>query len=192
MYVHFFKPLLDKIATLLGLLLLGWLLVIVAVIVWLRMGKPVFFLQKRTAQHGRIFVLYKFRTMLPDGQSITALGHFLRRTNLDELPQLLNVLKGDISLVGPRPLLPEYTAHYTPKQAQRLRVAQGLTGLAQLKGYTQPLTWAQKLEYDAQYANTQTFLLDLRILVLTAWAVFFKKRLNHSDLSRFDAQNPQP
>lgn len=189
MYVDFFKPLSDKIVALLGLLLLGWLLAIVAIIIWFRMGNPIFFLQKRTTQHGRIFILYKFRTMLSDGQSITPLGYFLRRSNLDELPQLLNVLKADISLVGPRPLLPEYTAHYTPQQAQRLRVAQGLTGLAQLKGYTHSLTWRQKLQYDTFYAKHQNFRLDLLILLLTLWNVLFKKRLNHSDLSRFDAPN---
>jgi len=141
-----------------------------------RMGAPVLFRQVRPGLHGRPFTIYKFRTMidamddagrpLPDEQRLTALGRILRKYSLDELPQLWNVLKGDLSLVGPRPLLMEYLSLYTPEQARRHEVRPGITGWAQVNGRN-AITWEEKFEHDVWYVEHQSFWLDMRILWLT-------------------------
>jgi sugar transferase EpsL len=140
------------------------------------MGSPIFFRQQRPGLHGKPFYMYKFRTMtsecsedgclLPDCDRLTPLGTFLRSTSLDELPELFNVLKGDMSLVGPRPLLMQYLDRYTPEQARRHEVRPGITGWAQVNGRN-ALSWEEKFELDVWYVDNRTFWLDLKILALT-------------------------
>ena len=157
------------------------ILLIIALAIRLRMGSPILFRHQRPGRHRVPFVLLKFRTMnkrcdltgrlLPDTDRLTSLGRLLRRTSLDELPQLLNVLAGDMSLVGPRPLLMRYLPCYTPRESLRFDVRPGITGWAQLNGRNRS-PWNERLERDAWYAKNQSFLLDLRILLLTLLAVF--------------------
>jgi sugar transferase EpsL len=148
----------------------------VAGFVRLAMGPPVLFRHVRTGWHGRLFTLYKFRTMRPalasepDDLRLTSAGRLLRRLSLDELPQLLNVLRGDMSLVGPRPLLPQYLPRYTPEQARRHQVRPGITGLAQVSGRN-ALTWGDKFALDVWYVDHRSVALDIRILCQTLRAV---------------------
>lgn len=154
----------------------AWLLAGVALLVRLKLGKPVFFTQPRPGRNGRVFSLIKFRTMthgrdkngrpLPDEQRLTPIGRFLRRWSLDELPELWNVLKGDMSLVGPRPLLIEYLDRYSPEQARRHDVKPGLTGWAQVNGRN-AITWEQKFVLDTWYVDHLSLGLDLRIIAMT-------------------------
>ncbi|HVM14932.1 MAG TPA: sugar transferase [Egibacteraceae bacterium] len=157
---------------------------LVALAIMLRMGRPVLFTQIRPGLHGELFRLYKFRTMLdarnadgellPDEERLTGLGQFLRSTSLDELPALFNVIKGDMSLVGPRPLLPEYLERYTPQQARRHDVRPGITGLAQVGGRN-ALSWEAKFELDVRYVDTWSLWLDLRILTRTIAKVLLRE-----------------
>lgn len=150
--------------------------IVLAVLVAARMGRPVFFVQERIGLKNRPFNLVKFRTMrdavdrhgtpLPDAERLTPFGRWLRRTSLDELPELLNVLRGEMSLVGPRPLLPQYLPRYSPRQARRHEVRPGLTGLAQVSGRNR-LSWAERLELDVQYVEQRSFALDARIIFMT-------------------------
>jgi len=152
------------------------LFVLVSVFVLVTMGKPVIFRQQRPGYRGRSFTLYKFRSMaqsltvngapLPDKERLTPLGSFLRRTSFDELPELLNVVKGDMSLVGPRPLLLEYLARYSPEQARRHQVRPGITGWAQVNGRN-AITWEDKFAFDVWYVDHPSVLLDIRIMCLT-------------------------
>lgn len=170
------KRLFDFFLAGIGLVILSPVMILVALLVWVNMGRPVLFRQLRPGLHGRLFVLYKFRTMkdlrdergnlLPDEQRLTRLGRFLRSTSLDELPELFNVLKGDMSLVGPRPLLPQYLDRYTPEQARRHEVKPGLTGWAQVNGRN-AITWEEKFALDVWYVDNWSLWLDLKILVLT-------------------------
>ncbi len=151
-----------------------------AALVYADLGRPLLFRQKRPGQGGRIFEVIKFRTMrdaigadgrpLPDGERLTAIGRFLRASSLDELPQLVNVLRGDMSLVGPRPLLVEYLPRYSPEQARRHDVKPGITGLAQVEGRN-GLTWPEKFALDVFYVDHASLALDLKILVKTVTAV---------------------
>jgi lipopolysaccharide/colanic/teichoic acid biosynthesis glycosyltransferase len=181
----------------LGLLLLGPVLLLTALTVRLAIGSPVLFRQARPGLHGRPFTLLKFRTMqeahderghpLPDDVRLTRLGRFLRSTSLDELPALWNVLRGEMSLVGPRPLLTEYLPLYTPRQAKRHEVRPGITGWAQVNGRN-ALDWDQRLELDAWYVEHRTFLLDLRIIALTALKVVFREGISqegHATMPKF-------
>lgn len=155
-------------------------MVVVAVLVWLKLGSPVLFRQQRPGMNARIFELIKFRTMtdqrdtagnlLPDAVRLTPFGRWLRATSLDELPELLNVLRGDMSLVGPRPLLVQYLQRYSARQARRHEVRPGLTGLAQVMGRN-ALSWEEKFELDVQYVETRNLWFDLKILALTIKAV---------------------
>jgi sugar transferase EpsL len=166
-----------------------WLLVLgfVALLVRLRLGSPVFFSQKRPGRNARIFDMIKFRTMtnardangnlLPDADRITPFGKWLRSTSFDEMPELFNVLRGEMSLVGPRPLLTKYLERYTPRQARRHEVRPGLTGLSQVKGRN-ALSWDEKLEWDVRYVETQSFWLDVKILALTLKAVFVREGIS--------------
>jgi sugar transferase EpsL len=159
-----------------ALVLLAPLFALIGVMVALRLGRPILFRQVRPGLHGVPFVLYKFRTMaegtgpdgepLPDGERLTRFGAFLRTTSLDELPELVNVLKGDMSLVGPRPLLMEYLPRYTAEQARRHDVRPGITGLAQVNGRN-AISWPEKFAYDLEYVDKHSLFLDLRILVRT-------------------------
>ena len=176
LYRHYGKRLLDLALTLPALILLSPLLAAVAIAVRLRLGAPVLFRQRRPGLHGEPFTILKFRTMtgardaggnlLPDAERLTRLGRLLRATSLDELPELLNVLKGDMSLVGPRPLLMEYLPRYTPEQARRHEVRPGITGWAQVNGRN-ALTWEQKFALDVWYVDHCSLWLDLRILGIT-------------------------
>ena len=163
----------DLTLALLALTILSPMIGLIALLVWLELGSPVLFRQQRPGLHGRAFTLYKFRTMtdardaqanlLPDAERLTPLGRFLRSTSLDELPELFNVLKGDMSLVGPRPLLMRYLDRYTPEQMRRHQVKPGITGWAQVNGRN-VLTWEQKFALDVWYVDHASLWLDLKIL----------------------------
>jgi len=170
------KPVLDSVVALVALVLASPVLAAVALAVRVRLGKPVLFRQRRPGRHGEPFVIYKFRTMTdardaagnlrPDAERLPAVGRFLRRSSLDELPELVNVLKGDMSLVGPRPLRMEYLDRYSAQQARRHEVKPGITGWAQVNGRN-ALSWEERLERDVFYVDNLTLGLDLRILGLT-------------------------
>lgn len=177
------KRLMDITISTLALAMLSPVLAIIALMVRQRMGSPVLFRQVRPGQGGTPFEMLKFRTMrdaaapdgqpLPDAERLTPFGRFLRSTSLDELPGLWNVLKGDISLVGPRPLLMEYLPLYTPEQARRHDVRPGVTGWAQVNGRN-AISWEQKFELDVWYVDHHTLLLDLKILFLTVLKVLHR------------------
>lgn len=181
------KRLLDVTLAALGLICLGPVMLAVAGAIWLTMGRPVLFRQLRPGLGGRPFQILKFRTMtedrnaegelLEDRLRLTRLGRWLRRTSLDELPELINVLRGDMSLVGPRPLLMQYLTRYTPEQARRHEVKPGITGWAQVNGRN-ALSWEEKFRLDVWYVENRTFWLDCRILLLTLWLVIRRKGIN--------------
>ncbi len=182
------KRLLDFVVALLALVLLSPLLFLLAVWIRLTMGSPVLFRQTRPGLHGRPFAMYKFRTMadardpegnlLPDEQRLTRFGRFLRSTSLDELPELINVLKGEMSLVGPRPLLMKYLDRYTPEQFRRHEVRPGITGWAQINGRN-AIPWEEKFKLDIWYVDHQSLWLDLKILLLTLLKVFRREGIGH-------------
>lgn len=163
------------------------MLLIMAIAIYLRMGSPVFFSQPRPGKDGRIFTFYKFRTMtgdrnsegnlLPDEQRLTAFGQFLRKTSLDELPQLWNVFKGDMSFVGPRPLLVQYLELYNPEQARRHEVKPGITGWVQVNGRN-TLSWEEKFQLDVWYVEHWSLWLDLKILFLTIIKVVLREGIS--------------
>lgn len=181
------KRLFDVSAATLALLVLAIPLVALIVLVRIRMGSPVFFRQTRPGLRGEPFQLIKFRTMtekrgpdgelLPDGQRLGGFGRWLRATSLDELPELWNVLRGDMSLVGPRPLLMEYLPLYTPEQARRHEVRPGITGWAQVNGRN-ALSWEEKFKLDVWYVDHQSLWLDLKILFLTVKKVFTREGIS--------------
>ena len=170
------KRLTDLLGAVAGLILLSPLIAMAALAIRLRMGRPVMFVQERPGFQGRPFRMYKFRTMLdahdangrplPDAERLTALGRFLRSTSIDELPGLWSVLKGDMSLVGPRPLLMSYLPLYSPEQARRHEVRPGITGWAQVKGRNN-LSWEQKFALDVWYVDNRSLALDIKILFMT-------------------------
>lgn len=177
MYQHCFKRIIDFSIALVALLVIWPILLIVAI--WLHFankGAGAFFLQERPGLHGKIFKIIKYKTMtderdaegnlLPDKDRLTKVGKFVRSTSIDELPQLINVLKGDMALVGPRPLLPEYLPLYSIEQARRHEVRPGITGWAQCHGRN-AITWADKFKLDVWYVNNCTFLTDIKILIRT-------------------------
>lgn len=174
------KRLLDIIGATVGLILFAPLIGVLWIGVRRRMGSPALFAQKRAGQEGRPFVLYKFRSMnnakdkkgnlLPDEERLTPLGQFLRRYSLDELPQLWNVLLGNMSLVGPRPLLMEYVPLYDERQRKRLAVKPGITGWAQIHGRN-AISWEEKFAFDIWYVEHQSLWLDIKIIALTVWKV---------------------
>jgi len=174
------KRLFDIIVATSLLLALAPFLVLVALVVLVGLGRPVFFRQRRPGLHGALFTIIKFRTMrdavneggdpLPDERRLTKVGRFLRRTSLDELPTLWNVVRGDMSLVGPRPLLPQYLARFSPEQAHRHGVKPGITGLAQISGRN-ALSWKDRFALDVWYVENLSFRLDISILVKTVLIV---------------------
>ncbi|MFD0931593.1 sugar transferase [Psychroflexus salinarum] len=187
MYESILKPFLDFLAALLGLLLLSPIFIIVTLLLAIaNAGKP-FFFQKRPGQYEHTFRIIKFKTMndkrgedgqlLPDSDRLTAVGKFVRKTSLDEVPQLINVLKGDMSLVGPRPLLPEYLPLYDEEQKKRHQVKPGITGWAQVNGRN-ALSWKGKFEKDVEYVRNQSFVLDVKILFLTLKKVVKSEGIN--------------
>ncbi len=179
MYKKFFKRFLDIIISLISLIILSPVMLIVAILVRIKLGSPVIFRQERPGKNEKIFKLYKFRSMsdkkdengklLPDSERLTKFGKILRSTSLDELPELVNILKGDMSLIGPRPLAVAYLPYYNEKEKHRHDVRPGLTGLAQINGRN-ALDWEKRFEYDLEYVNNITFINDLKILFKT----FFK------------------
>lgn len=181
MYKLFFKRVIDIILSLIALILLSPVLVVVAILVRIKLGGPVLFTQKRPGKNEKIFKMYKFRTMtdaqdtngilLPDSHRLTKFGRILRSTSLDELPELWNILKGDMSIVGPRPLLTQYLPYYTDGERVRHKVRPGLTGLAQVNGRNN-LNWDDRLKLDRKYVETITFRNDMKILIKTVEKVF--------------------
>lgn len=175
------KRLFDFFCALVGLILFSLVIGVTALLIRSKLGSPVIFKQQRPGLHGKPFFVYKFRTMtderdeqgelLPDSVRLTRFGQMLRKLSLDELPQLFNVLKGDISLVGPRPLLMEYLELYTPEQARRHEVRPGITGWAQVNGRN-AISWEEKFKLDVWYVDHQSFWLDLKILFITVAKVF--------------------
>jgi sugar transferase EpsL len=189
------KRLLDVVVAVALLVLLSPALAVVAALVAVGMGRPVLFRQQRPGLHGKSFTILKFRTMvdatdgkgnqLPDEQRITRLGRFLRRTSLDELPELLNVLRGDMSLVGPRPLLTEYLPLYSQEQMRRHDVRPGITGWSQVNGRN-ALTWDEKLALDVWYVDHRSLRLDLRILQMTIGQVVKGEGIAHPGVATME------
>lgn len=184
---HFFKRVFDVISALVGLILLSPLLLVVAVMVRLKLGSPVLFRHQRPGLHGKSFELIKFRTMtderdengklLPDSERLPAFGRFLRSTSMDELPELFCVLKGDMSLVGPRPLMMKYLPRYSAEQARRHEVKPGITGWSQVNGRNAS-SWERKLELDVWYVDHRNLWLDFKIILMTLMAVIKREGIN--------------
>jgi sugar transferase EpsL len=181
------KRLFDLLLTIPGLVLVSPLIAVLALLIRRSMGTPVLFRQRRPGLHGEIFAIYKFRTMrdavdaegkpLPDPERVTALGKFLRSSSLDELPELFNVLRGEMSLVGPRPLLVQYLERYSAEQMRRHDVLPGLTGWAQINGRN-ALSWPDKFRLDVWYVDHWSVWLDIKILALTFWKVVTREGIN--------------
>lgn len=181
------KRIVDVVLALLALIVLSPLMVTVALLARGKLGPPVLLRQQRPGLHGKPFTIYKLRTMtdardrqgnlLPDAKRLTPLGRFLRSTSLDELPELINVLRGDMSLVGPRPLLMQYLERYTPEQMRRHEVRPGITGWAQVNGRN-AITWEQKFALDVWYVDHWSLWLDVRIAALTAWKTLKREGIN--------------
>lgn len=181
------KRLFDTLAVLAALPLVLPLIAAIAAVTRILLGSPIMFVQNRPGYEGTPFRLYKFRTMtdhrdvsgkvLSDAQRLTKFGRFLRTTSLDELPELFNVIRGDMSLVGPRPLLMQYLERYSPEQMRRHEVKPGITGWAQINGRN-GITWEEKFALDVWYVDHQSFMLDLRILIKTIWKVIVRQNVN--------------
>ena len=186
MYKYFIKRILDIVISLLGLIILSPVMLIVAILVKINLGSPVIFKQDRPGKNEKIFRLYKFRSMsdkkdkngklLPDTQRLTKFGKILRATSLDELPELFNILKGDMSLIGPRPLTVSYLPYYNEKEKHRHDVRPGLTGLAQINGRN-ALNWDERFAYDIEYVNNISFINDAKIFFKTFYKVIKKENV---------------
>ena len=187
MYKNFIKPVIDFVLALVGFLFLSPVFVMVTIgLFFANDGKP-FFFQLRPGKNGKIFKIIKFKTMtdkkdengnlLPDADRLTKIGSFVRKTSLDEIPQLLNVIKGDMALVGPRPLLPQYLELYNDFQCRRNEVKPGITGWAQVNGRNS-ISWEKKFEYDVWYVDNVSFLLDVKILIMTVLKVVKSEGIN--------------
>jgi len=189
LYRKYFKRILDFVLALIALIILSPLMLVIAVMVRVKLGRPVIFKQERPGKDEKIFTIYKFRTMtdekdengelLPDIQRLTRFGKVLRATSIDELPELFNVIKSDMSLVGPRPLLVEYLDKYSDEQLRRHDVKPGITGLAQVSGRNS-ISWENKFNYDIWYVDNIGFLLDIKILILTIVKVFGRENIDQS------------
>ena len=195
------KRLFDLIIAFSTLLILLPVIIVVAVLIRFKVGSPILFTQERPGLNGKVFKMMKFRSMLdgkdkhgnllPDDERMTKFGAFLRSTSLDELPGLFNVLKGDMSLVGPRPLLVQYLPLYSSEQARRHNVRPGITGWAQVNGRN-AISWEQKFKLDVWYVNNQSFLLDIKILLLTVKKVFVREGISadgHVTIEPFKGSN---
>jgi undecaprenyl phosphate N,N'-diacetylbacillosamine 1-phosphate transferase len=198
MYTKFFKRILDFILSFIAFVLLFPLILIVTILLYIaNQGKP-FFTQERPGKNTKVFKVIKFKTMndkrsqdgklLPDKERLTSLGKFIRSTSLDELPQLLNVIKGDMSLIGPRPLLVKYLPLYTTEQFRRHEVRPGMTGWAQVNGRN-AISWEEKFKLDVWYVDNQSFLLDFRIFILTIKKVIFREDINSNNSATIEAFN---
>ena len=183
MYAKYFKRVLDFLLSLIAIIILSPVLLVIAILVRIKLGSPVLFKQKRPGKNEKIFTLYKFRTMtdkkdengnlLPDEDRLTKFGKVLRSTSLDELPELFNILKGDMSIVGPRPLLVRYLPYYTKEERHRHDIRPGLTGLAQIHGRN-ATNWTERFGYDVKYVKNITFLGDVKIIIKTIMKVIKK------------------
>jgi len=198
MYKSVFKRIIDFLIALIGLIILSPIFVIVLIILYFQNdGKP-FFFQSRPGMHEKMFNIVKFKTMtdkkdsqgnlLPDADRLTSIGNFIRQTSLDEIPQLINVLKGDMSLIGPRPLLPQYLPLYNTTQRRRHEVRPGITGWAQVNGRN-AISWAKKFELDVWYIDHLSFILDCKIILLTFKKVFKKEGINKEGQATTEAFN---
>jgi sugar transferase EpsL len=193
------KRIVDLSAASLGLILFSPVLCLVSIMILLIDGPPVFFRQMRPGLNGEPFTLVKFRTMrqaiegrfLPDSKRLTRLGRFLRRTSLDELPQLWNVVRGHISLVGPRPLLMQYLPLYSPHQMRRHEVKPGITGWAQINGRN-AISWEEKLDYDVWYVENRSIYLDLKILLITLLKVIHREGITPADSENVEVFKGSP
>lgn len=202
LYSIYIKRIIDFIISLSILLIIWPLLLIITIgLHFANRGAGAFFTQKRPGYKGRIFKVYKFKTMndakdadgnlLPDEMRLTKIGKFIRSTSVDELPQLFNVLKGDMAIIGPRPLLPQYLQLYSPEQAKRHDVRPGITGWAQVNGRNS-ISWKKKFELDVWYVENCSFSLDLKIMLMTVKKVFIREGISHegeSTMSYFDGTN---
>ena len=190
MYKHFFKRVLDFSISLLALIIISPILLVITI--WLHFankGAGAFFFQERPGKDGKIFKVIKFKTMtderdaegnlLPDAQRLTKVGKFVRSTSIDELPQLINVLKGDMALIGPRPLLPQYLPLYSPEQARRHEVRPGISGWAQCHGRN-AISWTEKFKLDVWYVDHCTLWTDIRVIFITIKKVLFKEDINQT------------
>lgn len=202
MYSHFFKRLIDFILVFCALVIIWPILLLITI--WLHLankGASAFFLQERPGKNGKIFQVIKFKTMtderdadgnlLPDKERLTKVGRFVRSTSIDELPQLINVLKGDMALVGPRPLLPQYLSLYSKEQARRHEVRPGITGWAQVNGRN-AISWTKKFELDVWYVDHCSFRLDVKIIFLTIKKVFIREGISKEGMPttvRFNGTN---
>lgn len=202
MYKHFFKRVLDILISGIALLLIGWFLILVAIFLhFANKGAGAFFFQERPGKDAKIFKVIKFKTMtderdangklLPDAQRLTKVGKFVRSTSIDELPQLINVFKGDMSLIGPRPLLPQYVPLYSPEQFRRHEVRPGISGWAQCHGRN-AISWKEKFKLDVWYVDHCTFLTDIRVIFITIKNVLLRKGIDFdgaAELKAFDGTN---
>ena len=202
MYVHFFKRVIDFTIALVALLLIGWFLALVAI--WLHFankGAGAFFFQERPGKDGKIFKVIKFKTMtderdangelLPDEARLTKVGTFVRSTSIDELPQLINVLKGDMALIGPRPLLVQYLPLYSKEQMRRHEVRPGISGWAQCHGRNQ-ISWTEKFKLDVWYVDNISLVTDLKVIFITIKKVLFREDINSDNdatMEDFDGKN---
>jgi len=202
MYKNYIKRLLSFSIAFVALLCIGWLIVLVAI--WLHFankGAGAFFFQERPGKDGKIFKVIKFKTMtderdengklLPDAERLTKVGKFVRSTSIDELPQLINVLKGDMALIGPRPLMPEYLELYTPEQMRRHEVRPGITGWAQVHGRN-ALAFTERFKYDVYYVDHLTFAFDVKIFFLTILKVFKREGISQegqATMEKFNGSN---
>lgn len=194
MYRLFFKRFLDFTLSLLAIIVLLPVMLIIAILVRIKLGSPVLFKQERPGYNEKIFKMYKFRTMtderdnngnlLPDVKRLTEFGKFLRNSSLDELPELLNILKGDMSIVGPRPLLVKYLPLYNDFQRHRHDVRPGLTGLAQVNGRN-ATTWEKRFEYDVEYAKNISFLTDIKVILLTVKSVIKHEGIDSNTTAQY-------
>ena len=200
MYRFFFKRLIDFCLSLLAIICLSPLLLVVIALLYVsNEGAGVFFMQERPGLKGKIFKVIKFKTMndkrdssgnlLPDLLRITKVGRFVRNTSLDELPQLFNVLKGDMALIGPRPLLKQYLPLYSPEQMRRHEVRPGISGWAQVNGRNN-LTWTQKFAYDVWYVDHLSFMLDVKIVYMTVMKVFQRESIDNKEASTSNITEP--
>lgn len=200
-YRNYGKRLMDFILSLIAITVFSPLFVIVAILIKIKLGGKVIFKQRRPGLNGKVFMMYKFRTMtndkdsngelLPNEQRHTKFGKTLRKTSLDELPELFNILKGDMSIIGPRPLLVEYLSFYSTDQKKRHDVRPGLSGLAQVNGRN-AISWKNKFSYDIQYIRKITFLEDIKIILMTIKKVFKRENINSSvnmTMEKFNGKN---
>lgn len=201
MYAKYIKRILDFILSFIALIVLSPVFLIIAILVRIKLGSPIIFKQERPGKDEKIFTLYKFRTMtdkkdengnlLPDSERLTKFGKILRSTSLDELPELFNILKGDMAIVGPRPLVIEYLPYYTDEERHRHDVRPGLTGLAQVSGRNL-LRWEEKLEKDIEYVKKYDFLYDLKIILMTIKKVLLRKDVISSEEININGYTVRP